>query len=175
MGDRTGASGPLVITVPDTPGRVTGNLKIGAKPAQALTGFVGTYEGRDGFEASGQNTRGEHLGAEGTVHISVVLRGTKAPDGQTVAGTVFALINGVEQPEWTFAAAAAGAHLPDALGPGDGSLGVFAGQEAALAPIDEQEPGLLSRVWQGTPAILTVAAGVGTAVLGGLYWFKWRK
>jgi hypothetical protein len=153
-----------MISIPDEPGgHVTGNMKIGAEPRMALTGFSGAYMGPGDWEASGSNTRGQGLDQ---MHLSVVVRGNVAPDRKTITGSVYAVINGSDQPEWTFVGAEEGEDLPTAPIASTGAVGVT---DTTLAL---QQQGLLARLSDAIPAPLKIAAGVGLAALGGTYLYR---
>jgi hypothetical protein len=142
-------------------------MKIGALPRMALTGFSGPNEGGSEFEARGANTRGQGLNQ---MHLAVVVRGSVAPDGETVAGKIFAVINGADQSDWSFVGAVTGADLPEAIAiTGTGAVGVS--DETAIIS-SAQEAGPLARAWQAVPPALKIAAGVGLAAVGGTYLYR---
>ncbi len=105
------------------------------------------------------------------MHLAVVVRGTIAPDGKTVAGIIYAVLNGVDQPEWTFVSAAEGEQLPNAIA--DGAIGVF---DTGLQLETAEEPGMLTAAWQKIPPGLKLAVGTGLAAIGGgIYWYRRQK
>jgi hypothetical protein len=151
------ASGPIVISLSPT-GRVSGNLKIGSKPRMALTGFSGRMTGNTTFEAAGENQRGEGLDV---MFLVVGVQGNVTADGQHMAGTIDAVLNGFDQPEWTFQAAVPGA--PDfAVSEPSGELA-----QQGIAP-PPAENGLWSKMSTGVKAAL----GLTVATVGGV--LLWR-
>lgn len=142
------AQGPLMISLPNTPGgNVTGNLKIGALPRQALTGFSGKMTGVDTFEAKGANTRGQGLDQ---MHLVVAISGYRTAGGEHVAGTITAILNGQEQPGWTFQAGL----------PGTEELQVAEDATGQLVYIEPEPPTL----WEKVQTPLKVLGGLGVAV-----------
>lgn len=168
-GSPEGALGPFVLSVPEEPGgHITGNLKIGAMPHMAMTGFSGPYTGEASFEAKGENTRG--IGID-QMHLAVVLRGTIGPDRKTVAGIIYSVLNGVDQPEWTFVSAAEGEELPSVIG--EGAIGAF---DTGLQLETVEKPGMLTAAWRKIPPGLKLAVGTGLAAIGGgIYWYRRQK
>ena len=149
------AGGPFVISLPKAPqGWVSGNIKIGARPNQAISGFSGKMTGANTFEASGENRRGRGMD---TVHLAVKITGSREPDGQHVSGKIIALINGVPQKPWTFSAAVDGAD-PLETPPEHGEL------EVVWSEDKEYLAGLPS-----IPTPLKWVAGVGAAIAAAFY------
>ena len=152
------ASGPFVISLPDSgEGNVSGNLKIGAPPRMALTGFSGQMTGPTTFEASGQNTRGRGIYV---MFLVLSLSGYITADGKHIAGTMRVVLNGNEEPEWTFSGATKGAAPLE-------QVTTASGQLVYEAPPEEK-----MGVWSKVPTGLKVTLGAVAAALGGLLVYR---
>lgn len=150
------AGGPMVVSLPkSSEGWVSGNLKIGARPNQAITGFTGKMTGPSTFEAEGENRRGQGLD---TIHLAVRVKGELTPDGQHVQGQIVALINGVPQQPWAFSAAVQGAEPLEAP----------QGQHGELEVTWTEDKGYLDSL-PNIPTPLKWVAGVGAAVAAAFY------
>jgi hypothetical protein len=156
-----GAAGPINVAIGKT-GRITGNLKIGARPRMALTGFQGEKTGETTFTARGENTRTDDPlcppGEICTMHLAVTVNGYITADGEHVAGTILAVLNGAPQPEWTFQAGA----------PGTEELELV---KTATGEVTYQEPEEKS-LWRKIPTALKATLGVTAATLAGLLIYR---
>lgn len=150
------AGGPMVVTLPKSPeGWVSGNMKVGARPNQAITGFSGKMTGANTFTAKGENRRGRGMD---TVHLAVTIEGEMTPDGQHVQGTILALINGVPQQPWSFTAAVKGADL----------LEDEQGERGELEVLWSDDEDFLAR-FTDIPTPIKWVAGVGAAIAAAFY------
>ena len=150
------AGGPIVVTLPKSAeGFVSGSIKIGARPNQALSGFTGRMTGPTTFEAVGENRRGRGMD---TVHLAIEVKGETTEDGQHVRGTVLALINGVPQQPWSFTAGVRGAD----------PLESPQGERGELAVEWSEDEGLLATLTD-IPAPIKWVAGAGAAIAAAFY------
>lgn len=146
------AGGRIIVSINDT-GIVTGNVKIGAPPTSAFTGFSGRIDGVGGFTAGGVNktTAGTQTPYD---DITLEARVAGAVEATKVAGELVATVNGVKQPTFKFTATpiSPGATPPEHAGTG-----------TVLATTAGRAKETVSSWYEKVPGWAKVSAGLGLA------------
>jgi len=158
VADNGKASGPIIVSVADNTGIVTGSVKLGVPPTASFSGFSGRLDGAGaGFVAGGANTvSNDPSDIFDDIRLVVRLAGEINADG-SVSGTLNATVNGVPQPPFSFRATS------DAL------ASSAHGDRSMLAPTTED--GYLEKA-SNTYSMIPTWAKVGAAGLAGYALYK---